>query len=186
MIAEHTLPADTGIMKKRFRRAKPGLRSMAPPRDGLRLTEEVRAGWLWIAGAIGVSLVILAVLLDLHWNVDNILPSVSLELGVSTLLFAVLFLLERRVVRLTSLRSVTAWEELTAQTGEDPQEVAEHYAGPVAAVDDFITAIRLASDYRSAWALSDANWRTCRAQSWLLANASHPSVTRKARRAQDN
>jgi hypothetical protein len=66
---------------------------------------------------------------------------------------------------------------MAAQTGQDEQELAEHFGGPVAVVHAFVEAV-VNGDYRQAWGLADASWRLCRAQSWLWANATYPSIQR--------
>jgi len=162
---------------KRLTRAKPGLASVAPSQGGFRLSEEISSLWLWIVGIVGAVLVVLAILLDLLWNVTNILPSASLNLGVGVMLFSVLFLLQRRIVRRTNVVWISAWEEMAAQTGQNPDALANHFAGPVAVVTDFVSAILDDADYGRAWQLVDANWRLCRAQAWLWNNRSHPLVS---------
>jgi hypothetical protein len=159
---------------------KAALRELEPVHkyEGYRLKEDVKPLWLWLAGGTGVILVLLAILLDMFWGIDNILPSVALSLGVGAMLFCVLFLLERRIVRGMSMRWVSALEALTTESGEDPDEVLAHYSGPVAAVYDFIDAVMVNSDYREAWRLADPNWRLCRAQSWIWNNLSHPLVSK--------
>lgn len=128
-------------------------------------------------GATGAALVVLALLLDLMWNVNNILPSASLSLGVGTMLFAVLFLAEKRIVRRTSIVWVSALEEMAAQMGRDPEEIQAHIAGPVAVVHAFVSAILDDADYGRAWMLADHNWRLCRAQAWIWNNRDHPVVS---------
>ena len=145
-------------------------------RGTYRLSEEINLRWLWLVGIAGAALVVLAVLLDLVWHVANILPNVSLALGVGVMLFSVLFGLERRIVRQTNLVPVSKWDEMGAQTGQDPITLAAHYAGPVAAVLDFIDAILNGSDYERAWQLATANWRLCRTQAWIWNNRDHPLI----------
>lgn len=140
------------------------------------MSQDINRAWLWIAGVCGALLVLLAVFLNLVWGVSNILPSVSLDLGVGTILFSVLFFLERRIVRRTNLRWVSALEELASRTGQDPAQMSAHFAGPVTAVNHFVRAVLQDSDYRQAWTLADPNWRICRAQAWLWNNSSHPLV----------
>ena len=159
---------------------KAALRELEPVHkyEGYRLIEDVKSLWLWLVGGTGVVLVLLAILLDMFWGIDNILPSVALSLGVGAMLFCVLFLLERRIVRGISMRWVSALEALTTESGEDPDEVFDHYSGPVAVVYDFINALVDNSDYREAWRLADPNWRLCMAQSWIWNNLSHPLVSK--------
>ena len=159
------------------KKPQPGLFSAAPVEEGLRLTEQVRPRWLWFAGVVGIVLVGLAIALDLVWNVKNILPTASLEVGVGMVLFAVLFLLQRRIVRATTLVWMSRLEVMASQTGQDPEELRRHVEGPVALVNDFVAALlNDDGDYEQAWQLADANWRLCRAQAWLWNNRHHPDL----------
>jgi hypothetical protein len=124
----------------------------------------VHPSWLW------------GFLLDLVWSVDNILPSACLNVGVGGMLFALLFVAERRIIRRTGLIWVSALEEQAARTGQDPAKLAAHFAGPVAAVQGFVRAVLDDDNYELAWRLADSNWRLCRAQAWIWNNRSHPLV----------
>src|SRR5205814_9118185 len=104
------------------KKPQPGLFSVPPAREGFRVSEEVRPQWLLFAGVLGILLVGLAIALDLVWKVKNILPTACLEVGVGLMLFAVLFLLQRRTVRATTLVWVSQLEELAARIGQDPAE----------------------------------------------------------------
>jgi hypothetical protein len=165
-------------MGRRRRRAEPGLTGIRPIQDGFRLSEEINPWWLWLAGVASALLVVLAILLDLLWKVKNILPSVTLDLGIGSILFALLFLLQRRIVRRTSILWVSALEEMAARSGQDPDQLAAHFGGPVAVVHEFVDAILGEGDCRRAWRFADPIWRLCRAQAWLWNNLSHPLVSK--------
>ncbi len=160
------------------KKAQPGLSSVAPVYGGFRLDEEINVIWLWLVGGAGASLIVLGLLMNLVWSIDNILPSACLRVGVGAMLFALLFIAERRVVRRTSVIWVSALEEQAARTGQNAGELAAHFAGPVAAVNRFVHAILDGGDYELAWREADSNWRLCRAQAWIWNNRSHPSVAR--------
>jgi hypothetical protein len=51
----------------------------------------VNRPWVSCTAAAGIVLVILALLADLWWGLDNMVPSVLLELGSGALMAAVLF-----------------------------------------------------------------------------------------------
>lgn len=152
------------------------VKSLAPVRGGFRLEEQTSRGWLWVLAIAGVVLIALALLLDLAWGVENILPTACLSIGVGTVLFALLFVIERRIIRRTSLVWVSAVEELDALLDGDAARFTAHYRGPVAAVYAFLDAILTEGNYGKAWRVADPNWRLCRAQAWLWANRDHPLV----------
>lgn len=154
------------------------MKSIRPLKNGFRLSENLNHRWLWLTGIGGALLVVLAILLDIRWKVENILPSVALSFGTGAILFAVLFLLERRIVQHTSMFWVTALEELAAQTGQSPNKIADHFGGPVTVVNEFIDAILSENDYKHAWLLADPIWRLCRAQAWLWSNRNHPAISK--------
>lgn len=165
------------MIRRLRRKTEQGLTSVAPLKGALRLSEEINAWWLWLVAIGGIFLFVLAILLNILWKVTNILPSASLSLGVSAILFAVFFLLERKIVRRTSMISVSPLEELGVQIRQNTNTLVAHFNGPVAAVNNFVCGILDYTDYRRAWRLADANWRLCRAQAWLWSNRGHPTVT---------
>ena len=67
-----------------------GLVGASPTSGGFRLSEEINLRWLWLVVSLGLALVVVALLLDLVWEVNNILPNASLSLGIGMMLFAVL------------------------------------------------------------------------------------------------
>jgi hypothetical protein len=54
--------------------------------------EKVNRSWVLGTAAVGVVLILLAIVADVWWELDNIVPSVLLELGSSALMATVLFL----------------------------------------------------------------------------------------------
>jgi hypothetical protein len=155
---------------------KSDLKSIGPFKNGFRLSEDLNRQCLWYVGVGGTLLIVLAILLNILWEVKNIFPNVALSLGTGAILFAVFFLLERRIIRQTGIYWVSAMEDLAAQVGQSSDMLAAHFYGPVAVVNNFIDAIFDEDDYQHAWKLTDQNWRLCRAQAWLWNNKDHPTV----------
>jgi hypothetical protein len=54
--------------------------------------EKVNRSWVLGTAAVGVVLILLSIVADVWWELDNIVPSVLLELGSSALMATVLFL----------------------------------------------------------------------------------------------
>ena len=80
-------------------------------------------------------------------------------------------------MRRTNVVWISVWEEMAARTGQDPNALAIHFAGPVAVATGFVSAILDDADYGRAWQLADANWRLCRTQAWLWKRRSPPLVS---------
>jgi hypothetical protein len=145
--------------------------------------ERVRRWPLWVLGLIGAASVTTAWYLDTVYQMDNIVPSLFLELGAGTFLFAFLFWAERRIVRREVRKQTEALiEALTdspsqlAQMADDPDlaTLSARFADE-GAIGTALRFVRAAAEgrYEDAWALTDENWKLCRAQAFLWNNRDH-------------
>ncbi|WP_238015993.1 hypothetical protein KZZ52_00450 [Dactylosporangium sp. AC04546] len=145
--------------------------------------ETVRRWPLWTLGLLGGGSVATAIFLDVEVKLGNIVPSVFLEVGAGILLFAVLFVAERRVVRREVQRQTSALiEALTgsatqrANLAQDPDlpDMIDFVApgGPGDTAQRFLEALATGR-YETAWELADDDWRLCRAQAFLWNNRNH-------------
>lgn len=62
---------------------------------------DLRRGWLWLLALSGVALIAASGVWTLRFgqNQFNIVPSLTVDIGIALLLFSVLFLVERRIER---------------------------------------------------------------------------------------
>lgn len=136
--------------------------------------ERLRGGWLVAIGLLGACLVAGAIVLDFVANRNDILPAVLLNAGTGTLLFAVLFYAEKRlVVRETAkITSAITWteEQIRDLASKGPDELADPRA--IAAAEDIVQAM-VDGRYEDAWARAHPAWRLSRIQAWLWNNRDH-------------
>jgi hypothetical protein len=102
-------------------------------------------------------------------------PSIWLELGAGTMLFVVLYWVERRLVRNETERlmetftgNIEQLEEMAA-TLQRADTVDHSESGPAEIASKWLYAMRH-GHFETAWNLSDPSWRLCRAQAWLWNN----------------
>lgn len=132
---------------------------------------KVRSSWLIAIGTIGVLLVGGAIALETWVAAGSIWAAVLLELGAGTLLFTLLFMAERHLVRraTTQLISALTPEDLSHLTGErSDTHIRQTFAtgGPVDIAYKWLEAAA-SGDYETMWRLSDHDWQTSRIQAWL-------------------
>ena len=149
--------------------------------------ERVRRGWLLTIGALGLSAVVSYVVLELN-EVGGPWSGLALELGAGVLLFAVLFLLERRIVAnavTTALARISKddKEQMWADPLSNPLTPGDFYSeiGPLAVAGAFVRDLA-DGNFEEAWLLADANWRLCRAQAWIFNNLKALGVSDQASR----
>jgi hypothetical protein len=114
---------------------------------------------LFVVTLAGGILIVLAV----RHNVGR--ASVELEVGAALMLFAILYYLQRVLIR----RQTSELIRRIDANLEDLSPVPEHRQGALAVAFEWLEAMA-AGDYMTGWRLSDDNWRLCRAQSWIWSN----------------
>lgn len=133
--------------------------------------------WLLMPALFGVALIAY----NLRWTATggatsrNAVPGVLSDIGVSLLLFSVLFWFEKRIERriIDSIRVLTGWDlaERLSSEADDPLMPGDfqHAYGPTETAISILERIQ-ARDYDSVWVMTDPNLRLCRAQGWIFDN----------------
>lgn len=139
--------------------------------------ERVRGWALVLIAAVGVGLVVSGAWTALTLpDLPQVWSSLQIDIGIGVLLFALLFQVERVIVRrhVDPLRQYL--EEITPQSvaelaRKSPGDLARvgDAEGPVAKAFEWTEAM-LSGDHDTLWELSDENWRLCRAQAWIYNN----------------
>lgn len=148
--------------------------------SGAAETERVRKWPLWLLGLVGVASVVGAIYLDVVRDVENIAPSLLLELGAGVFLFAFLFWAERRIVIREVRRQTRALVEALTYSPEQQEAMAEDPElgtlesrfGEEGQIGVALRFVGAAADgrYEDAWELADDNWKLCRAEAFLWNN----------------
>lgn len=135
----------------------------------------VRRRWLIVTGFVGFASVVTYVVLELE-DVGGPWSGLALELGAGVLLFAVLFLVERRIVSTavtTALARITRAnkERMWADPEANPLTPGDFHSdiGPLAVASAFVRDVA-DGNFADAWLIADPNWRLCRAQAWIFNN----------------
>jgi hypothetical protein len=149
--------------------------SNAPPEIlGPRLSRDattLRAWPLVLSGATGLALLALHVVFELGDKPPR-LSGLLLEVGAALLLFAVLLVVQVKLVEraVSAARAVTAEEFASslAETGGNPLTPGDFYeeTGPFAVASAVVSGFAT-GNLRDAWLLCDANFRRCRAMAWV-------------------
>lgn len=134
----------------------------------------------WLAGVrvFGALLTALSVFTSLRWSeTDPVWASVELQFGSAVLIFAVLFVIERKFIRRQVQESTQqliesftedSFAEFARSVPEDARRMAEP-GGPVEVAGAWRGHV-LSGEYEQAWSLGEANWRLCRLQAWIYNN----------------
>ncbi len=152
-----------------------GARIVSSRNDLSTKSEVVRRGWLFLTGFVGLASVLTYVALELK-EVDGPWSGLALELGAGVLLFALLFLVERRMVstavtaalaRITRAEKERVWADPEA----NPLTPGDFHSetGPLAVASAFVRDVA-DGNFADIWLITDRNWRTCRAQAWIFNN----------------
>lgn len=146
--------------------------------EQIPLKRESIRGWsLVLIAFFGVALVVSGTWTSLEFtDLPQVWSSLQIDLGIGVLLFALLFQVERVVVRrhVDPLRQHL--EDITPRTMSDlartsPNDLTRVTSsdGPVGRAFEWVEAM-LSGDYETVWELSDANWQLCRVQAWIFNN----------------
>tara|TARA_R100000935_G_scaffold27496_1_gene47675 strand:+ start:202 stop:1122 length:921 start_codon:yes stop_codon:yes gene_type:complete len=144
---------------------------------GERLTKPVatiRLGPLLVTGALGLALVVAHIVVELEGDAPA-LSGLMLEVGAGLLLFAVLLVVQNRLVEraISAARGLTPDELVSKQAeGEaNPLTPGDFHAdlGPLAVAGAVVRDLADGA-FRDAWLLFDPNLRRCRAMAWLYNN----------------
>lgn len=144
--------------------------------------EVISGGWLWFIALVGCLLVVLSILLALiNPEVNSIWSDVVLQFGSTILLFSVLFYVERHFVRREVrqfseqlLRALRRDEAIPEDILNDPDTNLNSNAS--IAASKWYSAVA-SGNFTAAWAMSEENWRMCRAQAWIWNNKTLLNLT---------
>lgn len=146
--------------------------------DRRNLREVVSAWWLTGVGVFGAILTAVAIFTSLRWpNMNPVWSGIELQFGSAILIFALLFVVERRFIRRQVeestqqlIENITdeSFAKLAMDLPEETRRLAEP-GGPVEAATRWRDHV-LAGDYVDAWNLSEDNWKLCRIQAWIYNN----------------
>ncbi|MGI9121198.1 MAG: hypothetical protein ACR2G7_13955 [Acidimicrobiales bacterium] len=148
------------------------------------VTQSYSRKWLLLPAGLGVALIVY----NLRWakthGGTNALPGVLSDIGVSLLLFSVLFWFEKRIERriIESIRVLSRkdFEDFPETHSEDPLMPGDFQSdtGPEAFAQALMLGIET-REYAAVWALSDENLRRCRAQAWIYNNTAELGLPEK-------
>lgn len=135
---------------------------------------DLRRGWLWLLALSGVALIAASGVWTLRFgqNQFNIVPSLTVDIGIALLLFSVLFLVERRIERQidAALRALTPDQARDSyHSGQEEAGDFREPGGPLELAMRVVEAIE-ADDFTFVWKSMDTNMRTCRLQAWIYNN----------------
>lgn len=142
--------------------------SLAQPRTALRLIP------LLVTGCTGLVLVGGHVVVELQGD-PPALSGLMLEIGAGLLLFAVLLVVQNRLIEraLSAARGLTEKELLAKQMeeGDNPLTPGDFHSeiGPLAVASAVVRDLA-DGNFRDAWLLFDPNLKRCRAMAWLYNN----------------
>lgn len=137
---------------------------------------------LWFIALFGCLLVGVSIILALKYpGANGVWSDVALQFGSTILLFSLLFYVERHFVR----REVRQFSEQLLRALRRDEVIPEDILN---APDTNLTSAASAAasawysaaasgDFSAAWALSEQNWRVCRAQAWIWKNTSQLGLT---------
>lgn len=153
--------------------------------------EKVRYWWLILVAVVGGGLLAAGVVLGISPLGKQLLPTVLIDVGLSVLLFVLLFAVERGAVRkVVRAEAERAFRSLS-QPLTDPKDLVDMEVADDAILretellgippfDAAIEWIRCANEGNSYSLLYDRSayeYRLCRAQDWVWNNREHPDVT---------